>query len=183
MAGLRALSIGVVATVLALTGCRSAQEQEPEITIRTITEDLIKTDVAELAGIGELTPVCPDLPTPTVGTMWECTATSEDQRIVALTASIDDAGKVQLVTTNMITAAALPSFERAAVAALNSQVGSKLTDDAVDCGELSVVFGQDKVMVCALLDPLTERIFDVSLTITDIEARQFSLVVADAPRP
>lgn len=182
MAGLRVLSIGLVATVLLVSGCRSAPETEAVRTIRQVAEDLISTDVAASAGVGALTPLCPEVAAPTVGTAFDCTATSEDQRIVSLSATIDDTGRVQMTTTNIITAGALPSFERAAVAALNAELGSKLTDDAIDCGESSVVFGQDKVMVCALLDPLTRAIFDVSLTITDIEARQFSLVVAENPR-
>ncbi|MGI9598572.1 MAG: hypothetical protein ACR2QK_20565 [Acidimicrobiales bacterium] len=182
MAGLRALSIGVVALLFVLTGCSSEPDEEPVATVRQTTEDMIRTDVATAAGLGDLTPVCPDVPAAAVGTAYECTATTGDQRIIALAATIEETGHVKLATTNVITAAALPSFERAAVEALNSTVGSRLENDAIDCGESPVVFGQDKVMVCALLDPHTDKVFDVSLTITDIEARQFSLVVADQPR-
>jgi hypothetical protein len=166
-----------------MAGCSSAPEESEDLTVRQVAEEMISTDVAGVAGLGQLSPVCPEVPEPVVGTAFDCTATSEDQRIVSLTGTIDDTGRIQLATNNMITAAALPSFERAAVAALNAEVGSKLVDEAIDCGESPVVFGQDQVMVCGLLDPLTERIFDVSLTITDIERRQFSLVVAEAPRP
>lgn len=182
MAGLRALSIGVAALLLVITGCSSDPEEPPELTIRQTTEEMIRTDVAGVAGLGELIPVCPDVTGAVVGTAYECTATTEDQLLISLAAVIDDEGRVQLNTTNVITAAALPSFERAAVEALNSTVGSRLETDAIDCGDTPVVFGQDRVMVCALLDPHTEKVFDVSLTITDIEARQFSLVVADQPR-
>lgn len=182
MAHTRALCIVLVMAALALAGCRSAPEEETPLTIRQTAEDLIRTDVAPLAGLGDLTPVCPDVTEATVGTAFECTATTEDQRIITVAASIDQLGRVALATNNMITAAALPSFERAAVDALNATVGSQLSPDAIDCGDAPVVFGQDQVMVCALLDPHTEKVFDVSLTITDIEARQFSLVVADTPR-
>lgn len=167
---------------LAIAGCSSEPEEEPILSIRQTTEDMIRVDVAVAAGLGDLSPVCPDVAPAAVGTAYECTATTEDQRIISLAAVIDELGRVQLNTTNMITAAALPSFERAAVDALNDTVGSRLASDAIDCGEVPVVFGQDQVMVCALLDPHTEKVFDVSLTITDIEARQFSLVVADQPR-
>lgn len=183
MAGLRALSIGAAVLVFVLAGCSSDPEEEPALTIRQTTEGMIRDDVATSAGLGDLTPVCPDVTAAGVGTVYECTATTTDNRIVSLLATIDETGRVQLATTNMITASALPSFERAAVDALNTTVGSRLDNESIDCGETAVVIGQDNVMLCALLDPHTEKIFDVSLTITDIEARQFSLVVADAPRP
>ncbi len=182
MAPLRTLSIALAVLTLALAGCSSDPEEEAVVTVRQTAEDLIRADVAGSAGLGDLTPVCPDVADVTVGTTFECTATTGDQRIVAITATIDAEGRIALATNNMITAAALPSFERAAVDALNLTVGAQLAEDAIDCGTSSVVFGQDRVMVCALLDPHTEKVFDVSLSITDIEARQFSLVVADEPR-
>lgn len=178
----RALSIAVAAAVLLLAACSSEPDEPPALTVRQTTEDMIRTEVAPVAGVGELSPVCPDVVEIAIGTAWECTAGTGDQRTIVLTGTIDDSGHIRLVTTNVITAAALPSFERAAVEALNATVGSQLTEDAIDCGEATVIFGQDRVMVCALLDPHTEKVFDVSLTITDIEARQFSLVVADQPR-
>lgn len=182
MTPLRAFSIALAVLSLALAGCRSAPEEDGVVTIRQTTESLIRADVASNAGLGDLTPVCPDVADAGVGTVYECTATTGDQRIVSLTATINEEGRIAVATNNMITAAALPSFERAAVDALNATVGSQLSHDAIDCGESPVVFGQDSVMVCALLDPHTEKVFDVSLSITDIEARQFSLVVADQPR-
>ncbi len=182
MAGLRTVPIALAALALLFAGCRSEPEEEPVLTIRQTTEDMIRSDVAVAAGLGDLVPVCPDVVDATVGTAYECTATTEDERIVALAAAIDDLGRVQVNTTNLITASALPSFERAAVEALNTSVGSRLENDDIDCGDAAVVFGQDKVMVCALEDPQTEAVFDVSLTISDIEARQFSLVVAEEPR-
>ncbi len=182
MSPFRTISIVVALSILVLTGCRSAPEEDAVLTIRQTSENLIRADVSTKAGLGDLTPVCPDVSDVAVGTAFDCTATTGDQRIISISAVINEEGRVALATNNMITAAALPSFERAAVDALNATVGSQLVQDAIDCGDVPVVFGQDKVMVCALLDPHTEKIFDVSLTITDIEARQFSLVVADQPR-
>lgn len=180
MTGLRALSIGLATTVLLVAGCRSAPEDE--LSLRSIAEEMIITDVAAEAGLGELTAICPDVAEVTVGTTFDCTATSEASPVLAITGIIDGEGRVLLATTNMITAAALPSFERRAAEALNAQVGSQLAENSIDCGELPVVFGQDRVMVCALEDPLTKDIFDISMTITNIENREFSLVVAESPR-
>lgn len=192
MAGMRATSRAACCVValfaLLVVGCRSAPEEEAEPTIRMSTEALIEAQVTGPAGLGELTTACPEIDPATagIGTTFQCTATTEDEQVLALTATIDDQGRVQVATTNVIVGPALPSFERAAVDALNEAVQSSLEYSAIDCGEQTVVLsaGQngERWMVCALFDPLTEATFDVTLSITDIEARQFSLVVADQPR-
>lgn len=176
----------VAAVALVASACTSEPEEEAAPTLRQTTEDLIRNRVAGEAGLGDLSPVCPEvnLAVSTVGTTWDCTATTADQRVIALSAVINDQGRVEVGTTNLITAAALPSFERAAVQALNDTVGSRLAEDDIDCGSDTVVFGgAERIMICALFDPHTDATYDVSLTVQDIETRQFSLVVADQPRP
>lgn len=168
--------------VLVAAGCSRGPDDEPVPTVRQLTEELIRTDVATQAAVGDLTPSCPEVPVATAGTTWQCTAMTADQRVVQVDAVVNDLGQIELATSNLITGPALPSFERAAVLALNNEVGSRLEDDDVDCGDRAVVFTAEPVMVCALFDPDTRQTYDVSLTISDIEARQFTLRVADAPR-
>lgn len=176
----------MAALALLAAGCRSAPEEEAPPTVRQLTEELIATNVSGTSGFGDVTATCPDVSAVGVGSTWDCLATTDDQRILALTATIDELGLIQVTTTNVITDAALPSFERAAVDALNATVQTTLNYEAINCGDTTVVFtpdpAQPRTMICALFDPLTERTFDVTLTIEDIEARQFSLVVADDPR-
>lgn len=183
----RRYSIAMLALLLVVAGCRSAPDDEGPLTVRQTSENLIIEQLSSVAGLGDVGAQCPDLIDVTVGATWDCVATTEDQRTVALTAVVNEQGVIDLATTNVITGAAMPSFERAAVAALNTTVQTSLPEDAVDCGETTVVFPVDaaaaRTMVCALFDPVTERIFDVTLTIDDIEQRQFSLVVANEPRP
>lgn len=184
----RSLTAALVLMVAALllAGCRSEPTEEAEPTVRQVAEELVRTDVADVAGLGSLSPVCPDVVDAVVGTSWQCTAMTGDQRAVDIAAVIDETGRVKLNTTNLITGAAMPSFERAAVAALNNTVGSELADDAIDCGDEPVLFPTDlsveRQMVCALVDPNNQLTYDVTLSVSDIEARQFSLVVADQPR-
>lgn len=177
--------VGAAATVLTVaSGCSRGPDEEPAPTARQMAEDLIREDVAAQAGLGDLSPVCPEVTTLAVGATWQCTAATADQRILNVDAVINQNGQIELATTNMIAAAALPSFERAAAEALNNTVGSRLTEDSIDCGDVPVVFGSDqRLLICALLDPDTRETYDVTLTITDIEARQFTLVVAAEPRP
>ena len=194
MAGMRATSRAawfvVALFALVAVSCRSApEEEEVAPTIRMSTEALIEAEVTTPAGLGELTAACPEIDATTagVGTSFQCTATTDAQQVLDVIATIDDQGRVQINTTNLIVGPAVPSFERAAVDALNEAVQSNLDYSAIDCGEETVVLppGQngERLMVCALFDPLTEATYDVSLSITDVEARQFSLVVADQPRP
>lgn len=184
MARMRMILVATIA-VAALTaaGC-TGRSDDATPTIRQTAEELIRTTVGSESGLGELSPVCPEVPAPVVGSTWQCSATTADQRTVTLDGVINQDGRVELATSNVIAAAALPSFERAAVKALNETVGSRLSDDDIDCGEAPVLFaGPERIMVCALFDPHTEETYDVSLTVTNIEDRQFNLVVADTPRP
>ncbi len=181
---LRFAMLGLVALGFVLSACQSSTEEPVVLTIRQTAEELIRTEVAPEAGLGELVALCPDVNAAAVGTAFDCTATTEQQRVISVLADIDETGHLRLTTTNLVTAGALPSFERAAVDALNTAVpGTRLENEAIDCGETSVLIAQDNVMNCVLLDPHTEKFFDVMLTIANIEARQFSLVVAENPRP
>lgn len=176
--------IPAVALALLLSACSSSTEEPAVLTVRQTAEEMIRTEMADGAGLGDLVPQCPEVANAAVGIAFSCTATTEQQGIVAVTASIAESGHLQMNTTNVVTAAALPSFERAAVDALNAAVpGTRLETNAIDCGESSVLVAQDNVMNCVLLDPHTQKFFDVMLTIANIEARQFSLVVAEDPRP
>ena len=95
---------------------------------------------------------------------------------------MNDEGRLVLTTTNLVSAAALPSFEREVAALLNTEVGSNFTAESVDCGTTALVLPADFVMGCTLEMPASGEIFDVTLTITDLDGRQFSLVVGDEPR-
>ncbi len=182
----RAAIVTLVSGALAL-GCTSEEPEPQVVTIRQITEDLISENVADQAGLGPLAPTCPDVTVAGVGTEFECSATTESGAVVSLAALINNDGKVELSTTNVITVAALPSFERAAVEALNANDPTLgLSGDAMDCGIEPIVFpveqSDGKTMVCGVVDPDTSEVFDVTFNITDIEERQFSVQVAEAPR-
>ena len=180
-----AVTFGVV-TVLAAGCLDSGSEPEgPQVlSAREAAEQLIAGPMATQIGLGALSAECPDLAGATAGDVFPCTASTESQRQINVDASILASGQVELLTTNVILGSALPSFEQLAVDAINAlpDVTVKLEPGAVDCGEASVVLTDDRMMICALTDPETRQVFDISLTIEDIESRQFSLVVADRPR-
>ncbi len=143
---------------------------------------MVADTMAEALGLGDLRPTCDDVADPQVGVTFECTAITDEQRTVWLDGQINAEGKIELVTRNVIRAEALPSFELAAAEALNFSVGTSLTEGDIGCGDQPVVLGSDQVMVCAVTDPNTDEVFDVTMTMTDLEARRFSLVVSEDPR-
>lgn len=174
------LAFGFMVAV-AVSGCSDAGNDE-SLTPRRASEEMIAGPISDKAGVGSLAGICPDLADAAIGSTFECSATTDDQQNVIVDGLVTPDGRIELTTRNVIRSEVLPSFEQAAVTALNDSLGSNLSNEAIDCGNDSIVLGPDQQLVCALLDPQTSSMFDVSLTITDVESRQFSLVVADEPR-
>ncbi len=183
----RVLTLVCFAAVgLALTACIDAGSDADNLVVLTPTqaaEQLIVGPLAEQVGLGPLTASCPDMSSAKGGDVYPCTAATDTDRVLNVDAAILDTGQVELSTTNVILASALPSFEQSAVDAINKvRPDANLATGAVACGRSSVVLPDDRMMICELTDPRTGQIFNVSLTVEDIEGRQFSLVVADRPK-
>lgn len=181
-----ALVVGLLAVAAVLTGCLDSggdTDSGTTLTPAQAAEQLIAGPLAEQVGLGPLSPSCPDMTAAKGGDVFPCTAATETDRLVNVDAAILPTGQVELSTTNVILGSALPSFEQSAVDAINKvRPDANLATGAVECGDNSVVLPDDRMMICELTDPQTEQIFEVSLTVDDIEGRQFSLVVADRPK-
>ena len=183
MTALRApIVLVTVALVLVLAACSSEPEVDTSVDPKTLAEQMIAGELATNIGLGPLTGVCSDPGPLAVGSAFGCTATTEQGQVIQVAGAVNSEGRLQLTTSNLVSAAALPSFERDAAAALNNSVGSNFTADAVDCGNTSLVLPADFVMGCALKQPASGEVFDLTLTITNLDARTFSLVVGDLPR-
>lgn len=179
----------VVALTVLAVGCTSGDDdqatpdqQVPPASPRAAAEQLIAGPMAEVIGLGPLAATCPEMTEAAVGDVFQCSALTEAQSTINVAAEIMPTGQVDLSTTNVITAEAVASFEQAAVDALNTTLADPLSYEAMDCGTTSLVLPAEQTVVCGLLDPATEAVFDVTLSITDLESRQFSLAVADLPR-
>jgi hypothetical protein len=143
---------------------------------------MIEGELATSIGLGPLVSSCNDPAALALDSVFDCTATTETGEVIQLHGSVTPEGKLALVTTNLVSASALPGFEREVAAMLNDSVGSNFTAESVDCGSTAVVLPPDFVMGCALVMPASGEVFDVTLTITDLDGRAFSLVVSDQPR-
>ncbi len=173
----------VLAVAAGLVGaCSSDAEPEEASDPRSIAEGMINGEMATIVGLGPLVGLCGDLGPLVVGSTFGCTATTEAGDVIQIRGEVNPDGRLELTTTNLVADTSLPSFEREAAAALNTSVGSNFTAEAVDCGGGAVVLPSDFTMQCALIMPSSGQIFDLTLTITDLDGRRFSLVVADEPR-
>ncbi len=173
---------------LAATACSAGAAAPTETTngAQTRAETMIAGEMATAIGLGPLTPACNDPGTLDIGVSFACTAARTTQPPgdpIQITGTINPDGHLGLVTINLISAAALPSFERQAASQLNESAGANFTADSVDCGNTSVVLGADKVLRCALIMPASGQVYDLDLAVTDLDSRHFALKVADTPRP
>jgi hypothetical protein len=176
--------IFAVAGALSLAACSSPEEPDPSAAVdpQTLAEQMVAGDLATRLEFGPLAPTC-DNPSPlAIGTTFDCTAATESGAQVRIQGIINVEGRIQLTTTNVITAIALAGFERDAAANLNDTVGTNFTADSVECGDMAVIVPDDFVLPCTLIMPSSGEVFDLQLTITDLDARTFSLVVGDKPR-
>jgi hypothetical protein len=148
-------------------------------------EAMIAGDLATAVGLGPLVPSCNEPGPLAVGAAFTCTAARTTQppgEPIQVEASVLSNGHLNLVTRNLVSAAALPSFERRAAAQLNESSGTNFTADSVDCGNTAVVLPVTATLECALIMPASGEVFDLTLTITDLDARNFALVVGANPR-
>ncbi len=173
----------VVALSLFAAACSGSVEfsiggESPE----TAAENLIEDEIADQAGLGELTAECDKPEDPKVGTFFDCTATTTDGQVIQLTTEIDREDHIDVNSTNLLTPEALPQFETAGTEALAQQFAVELPDTTIDCGDQSVVLTPEGNFVCAFNDPASGDVYDITFEITDLESGAFNLAVAEEPR-
>ncbi|MEM8926353.1 MAG: hypothetical protein AAGD35_22840 [Actinomycetota bacterium] len=168
--------------ITACSGGGDAGPAAPTAASESLAVSMITGDLATTLGLGPLLPACDDPGVYSAETVFACTASTQTGQVINVHASVNADGRLSLATTNVISAPALPSFEREVASILNNNVGSNFTAEAIDCGPSAVVLPPDLSMTCALVMPSSGEIFDVTLMITDLEGRAFALQVADVPR-
>ncbi len=181
---LRLVAPLLIAVALLAAGCSGGGDTDGDAapSEQSLAETMITGDLATGVGLGPLAPSCNDPGVYAADTAFTCTALTGPGDVINVHGSVNGEGHLNLATTNVISAAAIPSYEREVAALLNNSVGANLTAEAVDCGSTAIVLPGDLVTTCALIMPASGQIFDVTLSITDVEGRKFSLRVADEPR-
>ena len=140
--------------------------------------ELIEGDtMAEQLGVGPIADaVCQAPLNQDVGTVFTCTAQSEGQTM-NFDVVLEEDDRIFAGPTNVIDSAALPLLETAAAQELKSQNGFALTEDAMDCGDSSVILDANQQMPCALTNPDNGVVFDAVVTVTDTETGTFDVEI------
>jgi hypothetical protein len=153
----------------AASGCSFSVGDTPQ----SVATELIEGELATELALGEITAECEEPPNRDTGTTFGCTSAT-DYGEVRWLATMADEDSVNVESLNVLSDANVTDLENTT----NAQLG---TSDA-DCGSGPIVLGVDLTVVCALTDPATGDVYDVTLTFTDLEAGTFDIVVADTPR-
>ncbi len=147
-----------------------------------VAKKLIEGQLAEDYGLGQITATCEKPPNRDVGTTFTCDSPSTFGDI-HWQAEMKDTKTVNVSYTNLITPKDLPQFEQAAVNVLEAQVGQTLGVENFDCGDKPVVLTGANTFVCALTDPADPtRVYDATITVTDLATGKFTVKVAETPR-
>lgn len=158
----------LAALALVVAGCSVSGEisigsESPE----NASEDLIEGALADQIGLGALSANCSKPSSGDVGARFLCTADTEDGRTIELRATIEEDGPF-VETTNVVLAENLAPIVAAVLSEIESQAGVDLSDDAIDCGSISVIVDASNQLVCQLTDPIGDT-FDTTITFNGLD--------------
>ena len=147
----RRAAIAVVALIAA--GCGSTNFEISfgggSGTVEEAATFLIENDLSEQVGV-PLAANCPEVPDPEVGTTFTCTGTTGDGRTIDFAGVVDREDHIDLNSTNLILADAVPGWASVAEESVANAVGFAVT---VDCGDDFIVLDADAGWACSVADP------------------------------
>lgn len=169
----------LVLVVLVTTGCSGTIEfSVGGQSVTGAAEELIESDAMfqrlNVEPITEAT--CVEPAVEEVGAVFDCTATSGGNEIL-FEVEIDSEDSIFAAPQNVLEASLLPAYTSGAIDALNSQNNFTLPTDSLDCGTKSVVLDADNKMYCLLNDPSNGNVFNVEITVRDLETAAFGVEI------
>ncbi|MEM8924476.1 MAG: hypothetical protein AAGD35_13325 [Actinomycetota bacterium] len=135
--------------------------------------DAIEGQLAQQIGVVPLVADCDDPADGNVGTVFACTADSEIG-VIDWQVTIQDGGIVNVQSTNLIVADALPRIETAALEVLEAQEGVTM-----DCGDRPLVLPSDNKIGCTIDDPISGRVFAAELEMLDLQNLRFNVTIPE----
>lgn len=147
-------------------------------------QKVITGEISEQAGLGKLEATCDKPASTEVGEQFACTATTADGATINLLATIEEDDKVNVVSTNLLTASAVEQIEDIARNALVDKYGGELGPDSLDCGSTSVVIDvSEEVLSCTFVDPANGDEYDATIDVPDLaDIGSLTVQIADQPR-
>ena len=142
--------------------------------------DAVDEEFTDALQLGDLSTEC-DVPNDAdEGDEFTCTSTTADGEVIVWEGVATSRSEFDVETTNLLNADAVEVLEGDIVASLVDE-GVPVEDGAVDCGGSARVIDAGGSLVCAVTDP-GGAIYDVTITISDLESGAFRFVIADEPR-
>ena len=140
--------------------------------------DLIEGEaMAQRLGVAPITgALCQNPVDEQVGTTFSCTADSAGETI-NFEVLLEEDERIFAGPTNVVDTVALSRLETVAVQSLNSANGFTLPEDAMECGDESVILDSAMQMTCALTDPSTGVVFDALVTVNDTGTGDFNVAI------
>lgn len=184
---LKTLTFSLIALLLIiLASCSSQASGSPKpdevLSVRETAERLISNDIAEEIQLGDLSPVCEEVPNPTYNTTFDCSATASEDRIIYLNGKVEQDGRISLETSNVILKNDLVKYETPAVAYVNEKLGTQFPSNVLDCGDDSIILNTHRVISCSFIEPGSGDVYDAKVKIDDISNFLVSVQVSNTPR-
>ena len=169
----RVVALIVLAVIAMLAAsCGSASFSIGGKSVEEAAEELIAGDLADQLGLGALTPDCPAVEDPEVGTTFQCTATTPDGATIEFDGVVSSEDIVNVQATNVAEGAILEQGVAATFNAQNPDAG--VTADDVACGGDKVVV-VDRQVICEVTPP-NGPTQTATLTINDLAAGDIDTV-------
>ena len=146
----RVLAVGLVVVAgAAAAGCSSSHDYSGG------AKKYIEGDLEKQIDLGELTATCDDVPKDAaVGDTFNCTADTSDGQTIEFLVTISEKDKVNVETTNLISADGMTTLETSALKLIAEQTGATFDDGALDCGDgARVIDVTEESLTCSLLNP------------------------------
>jgi len=160
-----------ITTIIVLSACSAAASFSiGGQTVESAAEDLIAQELADQLELGELTPACPDVENPQVGTEFTCTAQTSDGLTINFAGVVDREDHIEVETTNVSSGPLLAQALYEVLEQENAVTGTQ--PDQIDCGPGSIVL-TDLEVVCEINFDGGEM-GEAVLAITDVNNSEFT---------
>lgn len=151
----------MVAVAVALAACGGSAGKSAEA--------LIEGTLADDIGLGELEAECTDPPDLEVGDTFDCTATTEDGRVVELIGTLEEEDRFEVVTTNLLTADDVERLREIIAESIAGEIGEPVVAADITCPEGSVLLDAAGDLRCEIVDQGTGDVYELTITTGGLE--------------
>lgn len=143
-------------------------------TPESTAEDLIENDFTEQLGLSDVVAECGKPPNTDPGSTFTCTSTTDIGEISWL-ATIEEGDRVGVEATNLLESDDVSSVEALAIQQVEAETGVTIGIEDIDCGTGPLVLGAGNTLACSLTSPLTEEVYETTITFSDVETGSFEI--------